>query len=122
VDEAAMTFMALTVHRLNDALTRSGIDDVVLRKDVCAKFLFDFAYHLDAGWLAQGSQKLFPLVAFAKRLDPSADENLGTISELHVPTQATSWHEYAHGVVSQYFEEAAENVDDISFGSYGEES
>jgi hypothetical protein len=122
LDEAAMTFMALTVHRLNGALTESGVDDAALRQEVCARFLFEFAYHHDAGWLSQGRQKLFPLVAFAKRQDPKEDENLGEIAEIHVPTPASSWHEYAHGVVSQYFEEAAESVDDISFGSYSEES
>jgi hypothetical protein len=122
LDEAAMTFMALTVHRLNGALTESGVDDAALRQEVCAKFLFEFAYHHDAGWLAKDGQKLFPLVAFARRQDPREDENLGQIAEIHVPTQASSWHEYAHGVESQYFEEAAEGVDDISFGSYNEES
>jgi hypothetical protein len=122
LDEAAMTFMALTVHRLNSALTESGVGDAAVRQEVCAKFLFEFAYHHDAGWLSHDGQKLFPLVAFAKRRDPKEDENLGEISDIHVPTQATSWHEYAHGVVSQYFEETSENVDDISFGSYSEES
>jgi hypothetical protein len=122
LDEAAMTFMALTVHRLNTALTESGVDNAALRQEVCAKFLFEFAYHHDAGWLSQGGQKLFPLVTFAKRRNPEEDENLGGIEEIHVPTSASSWHEYAHGVVSQYFEESAETVDDISFGSYGEEA
>lgn len=122
LDEAAMTFMALTVHRLNNALAESGVDNAALRQEVCAKFLFEFAYHHDAGWLSQGGQKLFPLVTFAKRGNPKRDENLGGIVEIHVPTPASSWHEYAHGVVSQYFEESAENVDDISFGSYDEEA
>lgn len=122
LDEAAMTFMALTVHRLNSALTECGVDDEALRQEVCAKFLFEFAYHHDAGWLSQGGQKLFPLVAFAKRRDPKDGENLGEIAEIHVPTPATSWHEYAHGVVSQYFEEASQGVDEISFGSYSEEA
>jgi hypothetical protein len=122
LDEAAMTFMALTVHRLNSALIESGVDNVALRQEVCAKFLFEFAYHHDAGWLSQGGQKLFPMVTFAKRRSSKEDENLGGIAEIHVPTPASSWHEYAHGVVSQYFEEAAERVDDISFGSYGDEA
>jgi hypothetical protein len=122
LDEAAMTFMALTVHRLNGALTESGVVDAAVRQEVCANFLFEFAYHHDAGWLAQGGQKLFPLVAFARRHDPKEDENLGEIEEIHVPTSASSWHEYAHGVVSQYFEEASQSVDDITFGSYSEES
>jgi hypothetical protein len=122
LDESAMTFMALTVHRLNSALIECGVDNAALRQEVCARFLFEFAYHHDAGWLSQGGQKLFPMVIFAKRLNPKEDENLGGIAEIHVPTPASSWHEYAHGVVSQYFEESAEKVDDISFGSYGDEA
>ena len=122
LDEAAMTFMALTVHRLNRALTESGVDDGAMRQEICAKFLFEFAYHHDAGWMVQGGQKFFPLVTFAKRQDPKDGENLGEIAEIHVPTPATSWHEYAHGVVSRYFDDDAESVDDLSFGSYSEES
>lgn len=44
------------------------------------------------------------------------------LDQLHVPTQATSWHEYAHGVGSQYFEEDDEGVDGIPFGSYNEQA
>jgi len=122
LDEAAMTFMTLTVHRLNTALVESGVSDAAVRQEVCAKFLFEFAYHHDAGWLSQGETKLYPMVVFAKRRTPKKTENLGAIAEIHVPTQASSWHEYAQGVVSQYFEEASESVEAVSFGSYGDES
>jgi hypothetical protein len=122
VDDAAMTFMALTVHRLNSALQENGVDDSAVRREICSSFLFEVAYHHDAGWISKDGKKLFPLVTFAERKDPEEDENLGEIAVIHVPTQATSWHEYAHGVVSQYFEDDDESVDDISFGSYGEEA
>lgn len=122
VDDAAMTFMALTVHRLNAALKEGGVEDAAVRQQICSSFLFEFAYHHDAGWLTKGGEKLFPIVTFGKRRKPKKDENLGAITALHVPTQATSWHEYAHGVTSQYFEDDAESVDGISFGSYGDEA
>jgi len=122
VDDAAMSFMALTVHRLNAALTEGGVADTAVRQEICSKFLFEFAYHHDAGWLSKDGKRLFPLVVFAERLDPKEDENLGEIAEIHVPTPASSWHEYANGVVSRYFEDNEEGVDDISFGSYGEEA
>jgi len=122
VDDAAMSFMALTVHRLNNALKEGGVADAALRQEICSNFLFNFAYHHDAGWLAKDGKKLFPMVTFAERRDPNQDENLGEIAEIHVPTQATSWHEYANGVTSQYFEDDDEEVDGISFGSYNEEA
>ncbi len=122
VDDAAMSYMALTVHRLNSALTEGGVADAAARQEICARFLFEFAYHHDAGWLSKDGKKLFPLVVFAERRVPKEDENLGEIAEIHVPTQATSWHEYAPGVVSGYFEDDNEAIDGISFGSYGEEA
>ena len=122
VDDAAMSFMQLTVHRLNAALKEGGVTDAAVRQEICSSFLFEFAYHHDAGWLKKDGKKFFPMVMFAERRSPGPDENLGEIVEIHVPTQATSWHEYAHGVISQYFEDDDEAVDEIPFGSYGEES
>jgi hypothetical protein len=121
-DDAAMSFMALTVHRLNAALKEGGVEDAAMRQEICAHFLFEFAYHHDAGWIAKDGKRLFPIVTFAERADPKPEENLGVIAELHVPTQATSWHEYVHGVTSQYFEDDEEGVDEIQFGSYNEQA
>jgi hypothetical protein len=121
IDDAGMSFMALTVHRLNLVLQANGIGDAAARQEICSSFLFDFGYHHDAGWLVVRDQKLFPMVCFAERAAPEEDENLGSIQTIHIPTEASSWHEYAHGVVSQYFEEDQEQVKDIRRGSYESE-
>jgi hypothetical protein len=118
VDAAAMSFMALTVSRLNEALLANGVADVEARRSICASFLFDFAYHHDAGWLVHDDRKLYPMVSFAERAPPRDGENLGAITRLHVPTDASSWHEYAHGVVSQFFEDDREQISGLRFGSY----
>lgn len=118
LDDAGMAFMALTIHRLNDSLKRHGVEDAAQRQEICSSFLFEFAYQHDAGWLMHGDRRLFPLVSFAIREKLSPEDNLGTITELHVPTPASSWHEYALGVVSQYFEEDEEAVPGLRTGSY----
>ena len=118
LDEAAMSFMTLTVHRLNATLRANGIANAVARQNICASFLFEFAYHHDAGWLMHKDRKLFPLVTFADRAAPAEGQNLAPIEVLHVPTPASSWHEYAHGVVSEYFEDHNEEVRSLRFGSY----
>ena len=118
LDDVAMAYMALTAHRLNESLKRHGIADAAQRQDICSSFLFEFAYQLDAGWLTHEGRRLFPLVSFAVREKTSPDENLGTIAELHVPTPASSWHEYASGVVSKYFDEDEETVPGVQTGSY----
>ena len=89
-----------------------------MRQDICESFLFAFAYHHDAGWLVCEGRKVFPKVSLLERADPSPDENLGKVEVLHVPTEASSWHEYAIGVVSQYFEEHNEEVRELRRGSY----
>jgi hypothetical protein len=115
IDDAAMSFMALTVHRLNEALKESGVSKAK-RRSTCESFLFDFAYHHDAGWLEHAGRRLYPVVTFAVRKPAGGD--LGDIQELHVPTDASSWHEYAMGVVSHYFEEEGESPGDLKSGSY----
>lgn len=118
LDDAAMVFMAVTTHRLNESLKRHGIEDAGQRQEICSSFLFEFAYQHDAGWFAHGGKRLFPLVSFAVREKSSPEENLGKMVELHVPTPASSWHEYAHGLVSRYFEEDNETVPGLQTGSY----
>ena len=118
IDGAAMSFMALTVHRLNEALKESGVSKAK-RRSICESFLFDFGYRHDAGWLEHEGRRLYPLVAFAAR-KPTKSGDLGAIQELHVPTEASSWHEYALGVVSQYFDEAGESLEGLQTGSYNE--
>lgn len=118
LDDAGMTFMLMTVHRLNDALKNAGVRNKATRQDICSSFLFELAYHHDAGWLIYEGRKLFPMIAFAERTPAEKGENLGAVQTLHVPTDASSWHEYAHGVVSTYFEDDKEAEPDVTFGSY----
>ena len=118
LDEAGMTYMALLIDGLNSLLKEHGVAEAERMKEICSSLLFHAAYNLDAGWFVQGDTKLFPRVFFAERAVPGPDENLGAISRLHVPTEASSWHEYAHGVASQYFEEDDEEVAGVRTGSY----
>lgn len=121
IDGAAMSFLALTISRLNEALVANGVTSEAVRQRICASFLFDFAYHHDAGWLMHDDRKLNPITSFAERAAPGDEETLGVITCLHVPTDATAWHEYAHGVVSQFFEDDREQISEIQFGSYDAE-
>lgn len=121
LDDAGMSFMLLTTHRLNQVLQENGIENPIIRQEICGSFMFDFAYNLDAGWLIENDKKLFPKICFAERVKANDDENLGSLETLHIPTEASSWHEYAHGVVSQYFEDNEEHQPDIRTGSYDNE-
>lgn len=121
IDEAAMTFMALTIDRLNRVLSENGVSDPEKRQEICGSFLFEFAYRHDAGWQSEHDEKLFPIVCFAERAEPGEDSNLGAINTIHIPTEASSWHEYAYGVTSQYFEDDNESVPNVKTGSYNNE-
>jgi hypothetical protein len=122
LDEAAMTVMALIVHELNDSLRAHGMEDAGTRKECCSRFLFGLAYALDAGWFIEQGVKYFPKICFLERNDPAEGEHLGQTAVVHVPTQASLWHEYTHGVVSQYFEEYGEKVPGVRTGSYDKEN
>jgi hypothetical protein len=121
LDGAGVAFMRLTVHRLNAALKEHGVKNAAQREQICSAFLFELAYHLDAGWLVHEDRTLFPKVCFAERAEPGAGENLGRLRLVHVPTDASSWHEYAAGVVSRYFDEDKQSIDGLRRGSYDSE-
>ena len=121
IDDAAISFMRLMAHRLNESLKKHGVEEAEIRESICYGAVFDMGYAVDAGWLMQGEKKLFPKICFAERSTPASDENLGAIERLHVPTEATSWHEYAAGIITEYFEENDEDIADIRRGSYNHE-
>jgi hypothetical protein len=122
LDEVSMTFMALMTHRLNTALVKNGMTDVSQRQDICSEFMFGLAYELDAGWFQEDKLRVFPKVCFLERAKPKDDENLGEVKVVHIPNEASSWHEYAHGVVSQYFEEDESVGESVRTGSYDKEN
>lgn len=118
IDELGTTYMALLTQRLNQALREHGIDDEGKRQDICESFMFGFAYELDAGWFRTEGERFFPKVCFLERARPEEDENLGAVKVVHLPNEASSWHEYAQGVVGEYFD-ADESLDPaITTGSY----
>ncbi|WP_431052558.1 hypothetical protein [Roseateles sp. L2-2] len=118
LDEVGMTFMALVTHRLNTALRANGVSASEQRQEICAQFMFGLSYELDAGWFQEGETHFFPKVCFLERAKPQPDENLGEVEVAHIPNEASSWHEYAHGVVSDYFENDESLVPPIPTGSY----
>ena len=122
VDDLAMTFMSLVTHRLNAALQEGGVSDSEARQEICANFIFGLSYDLDAGWFQETQTRYFPKVCFLERLKPTEDENLGAVQVVHVPSEASSWHEYAHGVVSQYFEAGETPAQGVRTGSYENEN
>ncbi len=120
--DVAMTFISLVTHRLNTALRENGVSDSEARQEICANFMFGLSYDLDAGWFQEEQTRYFPKVCFLERLKPTDDENLGAVKVLHLPSEASSWHEYAHGVVSQYFEEDEALGPGVRTGSYENEN
>lgn len=122
LDEVAMIFMSLVTHRLNAALRENGISSSEARQEICSNFMFGFSYDLDAGWVQADPTRYFPKVCFLERAKPTENENLGAVEVVHVPSGASSWHEYAHGVVSQYFEEGEALGEGVRMGSYENES
>ena len=122
LDEVAMTFMALVTHRLNAALRENGVSSSEQRQEICAHFMFSHSYELDAGWFQEDKTRFFPKVCFLERAKPKEDENLGEVKVVHIPNEASSWHEYAHGVVSDYFEQGESLDPTVRTGSYESEN
>jgi hypothetical protein len=121
LDEVAMTFMTLVTHRLNAVLRENGVSAPEQRQEICASFMFGLSYELDAGWFQESELRYFPKVCFLERAKPTKDENLGALKVVHIPSEASSWHEYAHGIVSSYFEEGEVLDPPIRKGSYESE-
>lgn len=112
------------IDRLNRALIENGVSDTETRKKICETVTFDIAYLVDAGWIEREGKRYFPKVCLAERevvVEDEATMGLDEIQRLHVPTEASSMHEYALGNVDYYFEELGEELSEIKFGNYDSE-
>lgn len=116
-EEMAATYQALEVARLNDVLKRYEVPDQA-RREICQAYSFEAGAFLDSGWLrvVEGEGvRLYPTLCFAERpVDPH--EGLGDITTLHAPSPSFSFHEYAGGAISVYFDDRSEAIDDIEHG------
>jgi hypothetical protein len=115
---AALAFQAVQVSILNDALKEHGIKDVALRKEICTSFTFFLGDFLDQGWLKTEGVRYFPMICFAEQFPGWVEEgeDLGTV---HV-SDGFDFHEYAHGVVSSYFDDDKEGLGNIEAGGISE--
>lgn len=65
-DELRAVYQSLDVARLNETLKKHGVADAATRQKICADYLFDAGYFLDAGWLAHNGRRFKPGVYFSE--------------------------------------------------------
>ena len=116
-EEMAATWQCLEIARLNDVLKASGLANKQLRQEICTRYFLDSGHFLDAGWFECEGRRVYPEICSAERQTPDANENLGRIHTLHLPSDAFAFHEYAHGDIGWYFEEHGEDASSIATGS-----
>ena len=116
--EALMIDYQITeLARLNNVLKRHGIDDLSIRRGICAEFADASGSFLDQGWMRSTAdpERYWPELLFSKRaLDPC--EGLGKMDELVLPDYGSNFHEYVPGAIEYYFDKHQESLGDIQAG------
>jgi len=112
-EDMAATYQCLEIARLNEILKKNGIADVVLRRTICREYIFENGSFLDSGWLMSGDQTVWPELCFAAR----QSKGDGPVQTLNVTSESFSFHEYAGGDITWYFDEHGESIDEIEHGN-----
>ena len=112
-EEIAATYQCLEIDRLNEVLKHHGITDVALRRKICKSYIFDSGNFLDGGWFKSGDTTVYPELCFAER-----ELTKDGLQDPHTLYMADffSFHEYAGGDISWYFEEHNEDASEIENG------
>ena len=120
-EEMAATLQCIQIKMLNDVLRQHGIIKTELREKICGDFTFALGDFIDRNWFETEGRRLFPLICFTETfLDSDTDPaNLGNV---YLPSTMFSFHEYAFGNISYFFEEHGENIPDLDTGRVGEGS
>ena len=120
-EEMAATFQCIQIKELNDVLKRHGIVDAKQREEICADYLFSIGEFLDQQWFECEGKRLHPMLCFSETF-LNTDTNPEDLGDLYLCSDMFSYHEYAHGNISYFFEEHGETIPDLVTGSVGEDS
>ncbi len=116
---AMIDFQLSEIARLDEVLSRNGIQDRKVRMSICSEFADSNGTFLDQGWLeGEAPGRWWPELLFSRReLEP--EEGMGDMEELLAPEYASNFHEYASGAIDVYFEENNEGLGPLRTGTAG---
>lgn len=115
IDEFGRYFFCTTVEMLHQILLNCRVTDTAQRRDVCTIFADNLATFLDVGWIQNKSQKLWPILAFAERVDHS-QETIGHLDTLIIPS-CESFHGEggAECAIARHFDKDEEALKALMF-------
>jgi hypothetical protein len=111
-EEIAATYQCLEFERLNEILKKHGLD-VTVRREICEEFVFSSGVFFDQFWFEAEENKMLPRICF---LEMSTELDSAEDHTLFIPCEDFSFHEYAYGNSSWYFDEHNEDASEIGRG------
>lgn len=117
IDEFGRYFLCTVVQKLDEVL-RLSVANTVKRRDICTLFADNLAMFLDAGWLQNDHEKLWPILAFATRVNDGQEEEVGEIDELVIPVRESFLSEGGtQGAIIRHFDADKEAMEALKFRS-----
>ncbi len=114
IDEFGRYFLCIIVEKLDEVLRSSGVA-TDQRRTICSLFADNLATFLDAGWLQSQNEKLWPVLAFAKRAADTPGA-VGEILKLIIQSRESFHSEGgAEGAIARLFDEDKETREWLSF-------
>jgi len=120
-EEMAATFQCLQIKMLNEVLKRHGISEAKQRQEICGDYLFAVGEFLDQHWFESEGRRLHPLLCFSENF-LNTDTDPADLGDVFLPSEMFSFHEYAFGNISYFFEDNDETIPDLQTGTVGEGS
>jgi hypothetical protein len=111
-DQLIATYQTLELARLNDVLTKCGIDQVEIRRRICEQYFFESGYFLDSCWFGEIGMRVRPGICFTEL--GAAGQAVALI--VQPDNSETNLHEYAHGAGAWLFDDHIEDASEIETG------
>lgn len=117
-EQMGAAYQCVQVALLDEALRDNGIEDPKLREKICGSFIFELGIFHDQRWFKPADEAMRPLLCFTA-ISLEVEPNVESLGTIYAPSSGFSFHEYAFGNVSIYFE--GEPGAKIEVGSLGPE-
>jgi len=112
-EEMAASFQCFQIQTLYETLKKHGIKVDQARK-ICEDFVFQQGVAMDQFWIESEKGKVFPVIGFSRK-HPDCE-----LEDLFLNNGFFSFHEYAFGNVSWFFEENDPDKQPQKYGPVGD--
>ena len=114
-------YLLAQIAELDATLQQNGIDDVGIRKSICAQFGMSMGQVFDMGWIGVDNERFHPLLMFSEKYLDDAATPMGAVGPLEGPTREDDFHAMAVDAVTTFYDDLGGDLSRVPYGALDEQ-